>query len=285
MTHAQSAMPPDMKRTVLTQELLRVMLRCSPRLGWNIVVDHLNGMMKRMQFSGHNQTYRAQILKSALAAYDKIVRKDAEGIEPMYRPKDWNRETREEDKQKKRENWFKRGGAETVIFVPNTPNSELKKRYQKEIHEAGIKVKVVETTVRSLESILQRSNPLGDKECNPPPPIRANEHNECLVCVSGINYPSMWRDSRQRRGKQHAAALRNSTADSALVKYIRIKHQNDDPPPAFNMKVTGVFGNDALLRQVTEASRINQASDAGICMNSRAEYNHQAIPRVILRDD
>ena len=185
MTHARSAMPPAMKRTVLTQELLRVMLRCSPRLGWNNVVDHLNGMMKRMQFSGHNQTYRAQILKSALAAYDKIVRNDAEGIEPMYRPKDWNRETREEDRQKKRETWFKRGGAETVIFVPNTPGSELKKRYQREIHGAGIKVKVVETTGRSLKSILQRSNPLGDRECNPPPPIRSNEHNECPICISG----------------------------------------------------------------------------------------------------
>ena len=304
MTHARSAMPPAMKRTVLTQELLRVMLRCSPRLGWDNVVDHLNSMMKRMQFSGHNQTYRAQILKSALAAYDKIVRKDAEGIEPMYRPKDWNRETREEDKQKKRENWFKRGGAETVIFVPNTPNSELKKRYQKEIQEACIKVKVVETTGRSLKSILQRSNPLSDRECNPPPPTRSNEHNECPVCISGNAkcrkegvtyeiqcvqcgdvYVGETADNAYHRGKQHAAALRNSTADSALVKHIRIKHQNDDPPPAFNMKVTGVFGNDALLRQVTEASRINQASDAGICMNSRAEYNHQAIPRVILRDD
>ena len=69
------------------------------------------------------------------------------------------------------------------------------------------------------------------------------------------------------------------------VSKLRIKHQNDDPPPAFNMKVTGVFGNDALLRQVSEANHINQASDAGFCMNFRAEYNHQAISRLTLRDD
>ena len=34
VTHAHSAMPTSMKRTVLTQELLRVMLICSPLLEW-----------------------------------------------------------------------------------------------------------------------------------------------------------------------------------------------------------------------------------------------------------
>ena len=110
-------------------------------------------MMKRLQFSGYGQVYRAQLLKSALSAYDSIVRKDAEGIEPMYRPREWNKESREEEKRAKKENWFKKGGAETVIFVPNTPGSELKKRYMKAIQNSDVRtVKVVEGTGRSSKT-------------------------------------------------------------------------------------------------------------------------------------
>ena len=185
VTHARSAMPPSMKRTVLTQELLRVMLRCSPNLEWSKVTRHLNDMMKRLQFSGYGQVYRAQLLKSALSAYDSIVRKDAEGIEPMYRPREWNKESREKEKRAKKENWFKEGGAETVIFVPNTPGSELKKRYMKAIKNSDVKtVKVVEGTGRSIKNMLQRSDPTRSKECNPPPPVRDTKHTECPVCLS-----------------------------------------------------------------------------------------------------
>ena len=57
------------------------------------------------------------------------------------------------------------------------------------------------------------------------------------------------------------------------------------PSPAFKMKVTGVYGKDALLRQVTEGVQINAASEDKKCMNSRAEWNHQTIPRITLMDD
>ena len=93
----------SMKRTVLAQELLRVMLRCSPLLEWSRVTEHLNGMMRRLQFSGYDQRFRAQVLKAAFTAYDNIRQEDADGVRPMYRPKDWDRKGREEKKMKKRE--------------------------------------------------------------------------------------------------------------------------------------------------------------------------------------
>ena len=51
------------------------------------------------------------------------------------------------------------------------------------------------------------------------------------------------------------------------------------------MKVTCVYGKDALLMQVTEGVQINAASEKKECMNSRSEWNHQAIPRITLMDD
>ena len=296
VTHARSAMPTSMKRTVLTQELLRVMLRCSPLLEWSRVTEHLNGMMRRLQFSGYDQRFRAQVLKSAFTAYDNIKQEDAEGVRPMYRPKDWDRKGREEMKMRKRESWFREGGAETVIFVPNTPGSELKKRYEEEVGKSQVKVKIVESAGRSIKSMLQRSDPSGASDCQPP------QKDECPVCLSGyracrkegvtyqINcnsceevYVGETADNAHHRGKQHADRLSKRADDSVLWKHVRSKHAAADPPPVFSMKVTGVFRNDALLRQVTEGNLINKVS--GTCMNSRSEWNHQSIPRIVLADD
>ena len=90
-------------------------------------------------------------------------------------------------------------------------------------------------------------------------------------------------DNAHHRGKQHADRLSKRADDSVLWKHVRSKHAAADPPPVFSMKVTGMFRNDALLRQVTEGNLINKVS--GTCMNSRSEWNHQSIPRIVLADD
>ena len=66
VSHARSAMPLSMKRTTMTQELLRIMLRCSPELKWEQVIPHLDECMMRMQFSGYDKRFRMETLKSAL---------------------------------------------------------------------------------------------------------------------------------------------------------------------------------------------------------------------------
>ena len=294
ITHARSAMPAAMKRTILTQELLRVMLRCSPLLEWEVTVKHLNGMMKRLQYSGYGHAYRTQILKSALSAYDKIIEKDKTGETPMYRPKEWKREEREKKKRGEKVDWFNKEGAETVIFVPNTPESELKNMYVKEIKKSGLKVKVAESAGRSLKSMLQKSNPFKTEECK--------DKERCPVCLSGNKhcrresvtyeiactncgdmYVGETGDNAYTRGIQHIQALESKSKDSVLWKHIQTKHNEETPPPIFNMRVSGTYKDDALLRQVAEGNAINRKG--GKSMNSKAEWNHQRIPRVVLRDD
>ena len=90
-------MPTSMKRTVLTQELLRVMLRCSPILEWSRVTEHLNDMMKRLQFSGYDQRFRAHVLKAAFRkTSDRKMQRDdgrCTGLKTGTR-KAWNRRSR-----------------------------------------------------------------------------------------------------------------------------------------------------------------------------------------------
>ena len=76
-------------------------------------------------------------MKSALDAYDRMMDKDQQGEEPMYRTRDWKKVERAKARIKKKREWFKgaEGKNESVIFVPATPGSELKKRYMETIKE------------------------------------------------------------------------------------------------------------------------------------------------------
>ena len=107
---ARLALPWSVKRTVLTQEVLRILLNCSKDLPWERVAEFASDFMLRMQFSGYSSSFRYQVLNSAFAAYDRVLSRDADGTRPMYRPKEWNREERLKLKKGKKVNWYKQGG-------------------------------------------------------------------------------------------------------------------------------------------------------------------------------
>ncbi|KAK3753663.1 hypothetical protein QZH41_010139 [Actinostola sp. cb2023] len=48
------------------------------------------------------------------------------------------------EKKEKKRSWYKRGGYKSVIFVPATPDSQLKKELEQDINESGVKIKVAE---------------------------------------------------------------------------------------------------------------------------------------------
>jgi hypothetical protein len=104
---ARSAIPWNSKRTILTQEVLRILLNCSTDLPWEMAVGHLEQMMARMQYSGYDKKFRIEVLRSALKAYER---------------KKWQ----------KQHKWYKKGGYESVIFIAATPNSTLKRQYERE---------------------------------------------------------------------------------------------------------------------------------------------------------
>ena len=70
---ARSAVPWKVKRTVLTQEVIRVLRNCNRNLPWKEVCGHVEEYSKRMQFSGYTRGFREQVVKSALDAHDKMV--------------------------------------------------------------------------------------------------------------------------------------------------------------------------------------------------------------------
>ncbi|PFX11897.1 hypothetical protein AWC38_SpisGene24230 [Stylophora pistillata] len=176
--NARSALPWSCKRTILTQEVLRILLNCSRELRWEVVVAHFNHMMLRLQFSGYDQKFRKEVVRSALAAYNRLVELDANGEKPLYRPRGWKAHERARERKKRRDNWFRKGGYETVIFVPATPGSQIKRRYTREIKATEFKIKVVEQSATTLKAMLQKSDPFKQRRCT---------NADCLLCRTDGN--------------------------------------------------------------------------------------------------
>ena len=98
----------------------------------------------------------------------------------MHRLKGWKKDDRGVEKSGKRDDWYKRGGDEAVMFVPATPRSQLQKQYQSEIRNQRYKIKVVEKTGTTLKMVLQKSNQFKQQRCG-----RGN----CLVCTQAGRGP------------------------------------------------------------------------------------------------
>ena len=69
---ADSALSFNQKRTILTQECLRILRNTKLELGPDIRKRHLDGFMLKLKNSGYNRKFRTEILDSALKAYDKM---------------------------------------------------------------------------------------------------------------------------------------------------------------------------------------------------------------------
>ena len=290
--HQKSATPNDIKRTTLTQEALRIMLNCSKRLPKETRNEHLNKFMKRMQISGYDKGFRYEILCSAMKAYEQIRRNDEMDIRPMYRHKTWRRKERMEVKENKKRNWFRRDGHESVIFVPTTPKQVLKRDYEKDIRNSGIKIKVVETTGTTIKNVLQRSDPFREKRCNRPDCFLCNSNGrgscrsasvnyviECQVAERCGEYIGETAENAYIRGKKHKQDLEKQDQDSALWKHCVNKHNSEEV--VFKMSVTRKHKNDAMLRQIIEGVSIKNDEST---LNSRMEWNQQRVPRISIVD-
>ena len=191
----------------------------------------------------------------------------------------------------KRKNWYRNGGFDTVLFIPVTPNKVLKRMYENEIKKSGIRIKVVERTGRTLKSQLQTSNPFKDKHCN---------REDCFICTTtnvgncnteSVTYEVTCRETcggnkiykgetagnGYTRGSKHLYDLnaRNHN-NSPLWRHCLEAHGGEMQP--FKMSITGTYRGDAMLRQISEAVKINN-TDANLLMNDRAEWNMTRIPR------
>ena len=308
---ATSAQPWGQKRTTLTQELIRRLLNCSKELNCETRRKHLNRFMQLLKNSGYSEAFRAEILRSGLQGYNKIVAADKEGPRPMYRPREWRKSSRWLEKRRKKKSWL---GPfwKSCIFVPPTPGSELKKRMQQKEEETRVggrevwPIKIIETAGRTLEQTLVNTDPFGGNLCSDPKCLPSKDPKNkincrrntvcyritCLLCLkAGLPadhdvyddaacYFGQSGKNAHCRIKEHVSKFNSKTPkvreESAFYKHLENTHggkaENKTFADYFEVRILKAYKKPFTMC-VEEGTYIS--SHKGELLNSKSEW-HQA---------
>ena len=301
---ANSAMSRNKKRTILTQECLRIIRNTKIELGETVRNKHLSRFMIKLKSSGYDQKFRTEILNSALKAFQKMVDEDRKGVKPMYRDRFWHSDERREAKQSKKLKWYNKDGNskfKSVLFVPPTPGMCLVKELQKREEELSRfdeeRIKFVESGGVKVEEMITQKNPFKKEKCG---------ENNCPLCKSGTrlkafcntnNVGYRWtcdncRDkdlkrvyegessrSARIRAKEHIYGLKNKLESKSLYKHNILEHPEGENVN-FSMEITGLF-KDSLTRQANEAVRIKNCGKLEL-LNSKSQFNNAPITRIVV---
>ena len=204
---------------------------------------------------------------SALHAFKMIQELDQTGVKPMYRPKEWRQNERRKEKEEKRRSWYRKGNYSSVIFVPATPESSLKRSLNEDVKKSGLRIRIVETSGMGVKRVLQRSDPFKKRKC---------ERECCFVCRTGgrgpcdscgVTYEIKCQTCEQKyvgetarsaftRGKELLDGMDKAVSQSVLRRHANDCHNGVIPDYVVN--VTGVYHGDAMLRQITESIKIRR---------------------------
>ena len=81
------------------------------------------------------------------------------------------------------------------------------------------------------------------------------------------------------RGKEHWSQLVNGSDQSRMHDHAVERHNG--AMPEVRMDVTGSYGNDCMLRQISEAVQI-RATKSEHLLNKKTEWNQNVIPHLNL---
>ena len=124
----KSAMPAKVKRTTLTQEVIRILRNCRLELPWEMKAELLTEMSAHMMMSGYGEKFREEVIVSGVNGFEKMVQVQEDGGRLVNRPRSWEQDTRKKKKTEKVITWHKTGGFDVPLFIPCTPGGELAKR-------------------------------------------------------------------------------------------------------------------------------------------------------------
>ena len=282
---ARSAVPWRDKRNIMTQEVLRILKNCSVNLPWQNKVSHIENLCMRMQFSGYDVKFRREVVDSGIKAYKTMQRNDENNTIPLHRPRKWKQLERARNKRKKRVSWYCKGGKESVIFIPATPQGRLKRRMTEVINKSGVKIGIVEHTKTTVKKLFQKAS-IEKTAC---------ADGDCKVCASDKKYQCrkesavyeitctgckgryIGETSRTTysRASEHMADYEAKRESSVLWRHCRERHGGQEQ--TFQISVRKVFHRDPTLRQITESLDIRWEAPI---MNSKSEWNCLHLPQL-----
>ena len=113
------------------------------------------------------------ILASFRNGYFKIEGLVKSGSRPRHRDRDFEKEERSRKKANNKYSWFKAKGVfDSVMFIPITPGSTLRRRIQERLKESNLKIKFVEYSGMKIVELLQQKMGGRNERCG----------QDCMVC-------------------------------------------------------------------------------------------------------
>ena len=172
LIHSRSSYDMKTKFNVCVNEALRIIKNCSNHLDWEECRRHLEYFVMRIKFSGYEHKYRYEVIEAALKKYE--VMKLKYGKDGRFFQNLINQRTRKRNHRVKKHSWYSKDGKyRSVMFVPATPDTELRNRIQNVANKYKIPIKMIEKVSDSVRKNLQKSNPFSLKKC---------ARHDCMMC-------------------------------------------------------------------------------------------------------
>ena len=313
-------MPNRTKHVTLVQEVVRILRNTSRRLPDRVKHTALSTFSFRMKESGYDAATRLKVLQDGLQGYQKQVDREESGTCPLYRPKGYNQESHRKKKALRRVAWYRPHN--TVVFIPPTPNSELKKELQavadKAEEEGGFKIRLVERAGTKLQHLLpgmDNQAPCQEPKCFLHQSGGKGDHRaesvvyrgDCMTCLEsgpssapdkdgnitqvqerkpGTRAAYIGESGRNAltRGEQHldAIAAPDQHQENAFARHAKEYH--DGEQPQYKFSVLGCHPRP-LDRQIWEGVLIRQGEkELNVLLNSKQDHYAPAVGKVVIRN-
>ena len=175
-----------------------------------------------------------------------MVDDDRNGVKPLFRNRNWNKENRQLEKKNKKRNWYKIGTNskikyKSISFVPPTPGGELLrdlKQSEMELNkDDNERIKMVEKGGYKIKNMLVKKNPFTKTKCHekwcPMCPekygkfkLPCNTNNTgyrwiCRTCQQNKNLVKVYEGETSRsiriRSLEHIKALEGKKSHSFFI--------------------------------------------------------------------
>ena len=123
---------------------------------------------------------------NGINGYNRILEEDKNGNKPMYRIKQWRKDSRRLEKQRKKKSWL--GTYKDCMFVPPTPGGGLRKQLQAkeiEMRPGGWEdwsIKIIEMAGKTLERVSVKNDPFSGNQCPDPKCLPAKNQKNQISC-------------------------------------------------------------------------------------------------------
>ena len=345
----RSPMGENQKMTILTQEVIRRLRNTSELLEDKEFKDILERYCQKLFNSGYREDQIRKIMIAGIRGWgskvarckaeNKKLRKTARDSEEMrMRTKLTGRTTWFKKRRPQKKDWYPNGGGhkpgrkdkvqytapgsspKSVLFIEQTPGGELATRLRELLQRLeptiGIKIKVVERSGRTLQSVFPLTTiwdgaPCGRRKeecitctqgaeiipnCTQKSVLYENICNICIPSATGkeqigleeqrTDCPAIYIGETSRsiaeRSREHWAGYIGGKEDNHMRRHQQMEHEGG--PPNFTMRVIESH-RTALSRQVGEAVRIRRRGGQGSILNSKTEYNRCHIPRLQVEEE